>query len=196
MTHSTDIQTLARLLAADFSNQEQAFTNPPFFAHIRVCMRPLPPSFLGEVSFFLEQAYDFMLNSPYRLRVFSLHLVNDSIKLKNYKLKDEESFYGAARDRQRLQQLTPENLEEMCGCDMNVVWTGTGFQGTIEPGKNCIVVRKGKTTYLDNSFEIDEDKLISFDRGFDTETDELAWGSVAGPFHFVRWASFADEVEL
>jgi hypothetical protein len=196
MTHSTDIQTLARWMAADFSNQEQAFINPPFFAHIRVCMRPLPPSFPGEVSLFLEQAYDFMLTSPYRLRVLSLEIAGNSIKLKNFKIKDEENFYGASRDRQRLQQLTPEHLEEMCGCDMNVEWTGTGFQGTIEPGKNCLVVRKGKTTYLDNSFEIDAEKLISYDRGFDPETDELVWGSVAGPFHFVRWTNFADEVEL
>lgn len=196
MTHSTDIQTLARWMAADFSNQEQAFVNPPFFAHIRVCMRPLPSSLLGEVSLFLEQAYDFMLASPYRLRVFSLSIAGERIKLKNFKLKDEEKFYGASRDRQRLQQLTAEDLEEMGGCDMDVVWTGTGFQGTIEPGKSCIVVRKDRKTYLDNSFEIDEHKLISYDRGLDPETDELVWGSIAGPFHFVRWASFADEVEL
>ena len=195
MTHPTDIQTLARWMAADFSNQEQAFINPPFFAHIRVCMRPLPSPFLGGVSFFLEQAYDFMLNSPYRLRVVSLSIIGDRIKLKNFKLREEEQFYGASRDRQRLEQLTPDNLEEMGGCDMDVIWTGKSFQGAIEPGKNCLVVRKGRTTYLDNSFEIDEHKLISYDRGLDPETDELVWGSIAGPFEFVRWASFADEVE-
>ena len=41
MTHSPDIVTLARWMAADFSNQAQVFENPAFFAHIRVCMRPL-----------------------------------------------------------------------------------------------------------------------------------------------------------
>ncbi|HEY9859191.1 MAG TPA: chromophore lyase CpcT/CpeT, partial [Candidatus Obscuribacterales bacterium] len=72
MTHSTDIATLARWMAADFSNQQQAFENPPFFAHIRVCMRPLPQSLLDGVSLFVEQAYDYMLNDPYRLRVLKL----------------------------------------------------------------------------------------------------------------------------
>ncbi|NJO94066.1 MAG: chorismate-binding protein, partial [Hydrococcus sp. RM1_1_31] len=62
--------------------------------------------------------------------------------------------------------------------------------------KNCIVVRKDKTTYLDNSFEIDEHQLISIDRGLDPETDELVWGSIAGAFEFKRKASFADEVKL
>lgn len=55
MTSSTDIATLARLMAADFSNQEQAFENPPFYAHIRVCMRPLPLELLSGVSFLLSK---------------------------------------------------------------------------------------------------------------------------------------------
>ncbi|MGL5832117.1 MAG: CpcT/CpeT family chromophore lyase, partial [Waterburya sp.] len=69
MTHSQDITTLTRWMASDFSNQAQAYANPPFFAHIRVCMRPLPQDLLDGTSLFLEQAYDFMLNQPYRLRV-------------------------------------------------------------------------------------------------------------------------------
>jgi hypothetical protein len=180
-------------MAADFSNQEQAFENPPFFAHIRVCMRPLPDSILEGTSLFLEQAYDFMLNRPYRLRVFKLTVVEDRIELENYKVKDEEKFFGASRDRERLKNLTSDLLEKLPGCDMNVTWTGNSFQGQIKPGKACIVERQGKTTYLDNSFIIDREKLISYDRGRDPETDELVWGSVAGPFHFKPWQSFADE---
>jgi hypothetical protein len=195
MTHATDIQTLARWMAADFSNQAQAFENPPFFAHIRVCMRPLPTNFLDGTSLFLEQAYDFMLNQPYRLRVLKFAIIESRIELENYKVIDQENFYGASRDLNRLKTLTADQLEKLPGCDMFVDWTGSGFKGYIKPGKACIVERKGKKTYLDNSFEIDEEKLISYDLGRDPETDELVWGSIAGPFHFVRWANFADEVE-
>ena len=196
MTHSTDINTLVRWMAADFSNQEQAFENPPFFAHIRVCMRPLPWSLLSGTSLFLEQAYDFMLNTPYRLRVFKLSVVDNRIELENYTVKDQEKFYGASRNLERLQELKADQLEKLLGCDMIVEWTGNSFKGYIKPGEACIVVRKGKETYLDNSFEIDEKKLISYDRGLDPQTDEQVWGSVAGPFHFTRWTSFADEVDL
>jgi hypothetical protein len=196
MTHSTDITTLTRWMAADFSNHEQAYANPPFFAHIRVCMRPLPWSLLGGTSLFLEQAYDFMLNQPYRLRLFRIHLVENQIELEHYKLKDEQEFYGAARKPEKLGQLTPDRLEKMSGCDMIVEWTGRSFKGSIKPGKACIVLRNGRETYLDNSFEIDGEKLISFDRGRDPETDELVWGSVAGPFYFTPTQSFADEVEI
>lgn len=194
MTHSQDIITLARWMASDFSNQEQAYANPPFFAHIRVCMRPLPKDLLNGTSLFLEQAYDFMLNKPYRLRVIKLSIVDDRIELENYKVKEQEKFYGASRARDLLKNLTPDLIEKMSGCDMDVEWTGTCFKGQIKPGKACIVERQGKITYLDNSFEIDANKLISYDRGRDPETDELVWGSVAGPFHFEPTQSFADEV--
>lgn len=194
MTHSTDITTLARWMAADFSNQAQAWENPPFFAHIRVCIRPLPLSLLGKTSLFLEQAYDYMLNDPYRLRVFQLDVVDDRIELEHYKVTQEEEFYGASRDLKRLGELKLDRLEKMPGCDMFVDWTGNSFKGYVKPGKGCVVERKGQKTYLDNSFEINEDKLISFDIGRDFETDEQVWGSIAGPFEFARWASFADEV--
>ena len=195
MTSPTDVITLARWMAADFSNQAQAFENPPFFAHIRVCMRPLPNSLLSGVSLFLEQAYDFMLNQPYRLRVLKFLVVDESIEIENYKVKDEARFYGASRNREILQTLTLDDLDKMSGCDMSVEWTGTSYKGVIKPGKNCIVVRKDRVTYLDNSFEIDPEHLLSLDRGRDPETDELVWGSVAGPFLFSRRTSYAAEVE-
>jgi hypothetical protein len=196
MTHSTDLTTLARWMAADFSNQQQAFDNPPMFAHIRVCMRPLPTSLLDGVSFLVEQAYDYMVNSPYRLRVLKLVQVGDHIEIENYTVKNEKPFYGASRDLGRLQNLKIEDLDKMPGCNMVVEWTGHSFKGYVEPGKACMVFRKGKNTYLSSSFEIDQDKFISLDQGRDPETDEQVWGSVAGPFNFVRWTSFADEIKV
>ncbi|WP_448602486.1 CpcT/CpeT family chromophore lyase [Thermoleptolyngbya sp.] len=194
MTHSTDLTALARWMAADFSNQEQAFENPPFFAHIRVCMRPLPVELLSGISLFVEQAYDYALNDPYRLRVLKLVDAGDHIEIENYTVKDETEFYGASRDLALLSKLTSDRLEKLPGCNMIVEWTGHSFRGKVEPGKACMVTRRGKETYLDSEFEIDDQLFISLDRGRDPETDEHIWGSVAGPFHFVRWASFADEI--
>ncbi|MDB9375822.1 chromophore lyase CpcT/CpeT [Nodularia sphaerocarpa] len=194
MTNSMDITTLARWMAADFSNQAQAYENPPFFAHIRVCMRPLPVEVLSGVSLFVEQAYDYMLNDPYRVRVLKLVNAGDRIQIVNYTVKQEESFYGASRDLERLKTLTSDRLEELPGCNMTVEWVGNSFKGKVEPGKGCIVFRKGQKTYLDSEFEISEERFISLDRGRDLETNEHIWGSVAGPFHFLRRNSFADEV--
>ena len=120
MTHSTDIATLARWMASDFSNQQQAFDNPPLYAHIRVCMRPLPYSVLDGVSLYLEQAYDFMLTQPYRARVLRLINAGDRIEIENYIIKDVESLYGAARDRSMLENLTRDRVDFMPCCNMHV----------------------------------------------------------------------------
>lgn len=191
-----DMMRLARLMAADFSNQEQAFENPPFFAHIRVCMRPLPKAFLPGISLYVEQAYDYMLNRPYRSRVLNLIERNGQIEIENYIIKDEDRFYGASRDLALLNQMQAEHLDKLPGCNMIVEPTEQGFHGYVEPGKQCTVIRKGQKTYLDSTFEIDADKFISHDRGRDPETDEHIWGSVAGPFYFVRWGDYSHEVPV
>ncbi len=194
MTHSTDITTLARWFAADFSNQQQAFDNPPLFAHIRVCMRPLPYQLLDGLSLYLEQAYDITLNQPYRVRILKLVPSEDHIDIENYAIDQEAEFYGGSRDPQRLENLKTEQIKKLPGCTFITKWTGKSFRGEVEPGKACTVVRKGKTTYLNSHFEINEDKFISHDTGCDPETDKQVWGAIAGPFEFVRWASFADEL--
>lgn len=196
MTHATDVTTLARWMASDFSNQAQAWENPPLFAHIRVCMRPLPLELLDGISLYLEQAYDYMLGEPYRVRVLKLVAALDHIEIENLKIADEEKFYGAARSPERLEALTKDQLEKMPGCSYITEWTGDSFHGWVEPGKGCIVVRKGKSTYFDGEFEINADKFISHDRGRDLETDEHIWGAIAGPFEFSRTASFASEVPI
>lgn len=196
MTHSTDIATLARWMAADFSNQTQAFDNPPLFAHIRVCMRPLPVDLFSDISFYVEQAYDFMLSQPYRSRVLKLSVVEDHIEIENFAVKDEADFYGASRNLDRLKQLATDRLEKLPGCTFLVDWTGHSFKGRVEPGKGCKVVRKGQETYLDSEFEIDDQQMLSLDRGRNPETDEHIWGSLAGPFQFVRKESFAHEIAV
>ncbi|MEL6354086.1 MAG: chromophore lyase CpcT/CpeT [Cyanobacteria bacterium J06627_28] len=195
MTHSTDVVKLTQWMAADFSNQEQAFENPPFFAHIKVCMRPLPKGFQSGISLYLEQAYFFQLDQPYRVRVLHFIQRESDVLLENYRVKDQEKFYGAARDRNKLATLTPDDLEPMGGCDIFVEWTGNSFRGKVEPGKKCMVERNGKTTYLDNEFIVTESHMTSYDRGRDPETDDLVWGSVAGPFEFDKVERFGNEVQ-
>ncbi len=194
MTHATDGLTLAYWLAGDFSNQAQAFENPPFFSHIRVCMRPLPWSLLDGISLFVEQAYDYLLNDPYRVAVLKIVILNGRIEFENFSLKDAQPYYGASRDPVRLRQLSAAECEKRPGCNMRVAWTGNSFKGEVEPGKACLVVRQGQSTYLDSRFEVRENQFISWDRGMDPETDQQVWGALAGPFEFSKRASFAHEV--
>ncbi len=197
MTHATDLKTFAAWMASEFSNKAQHDLNPPFFAYIRVCMRPLPqPPFETGVGLLIEQAYDYMLSQPYRIRVLRLYVRGDRLGIENYTIKDPERFFGASREpgRDRLQTLTAADIELMNGCNMGVDWSGSSFKGSVDPGKACMVFRKDRQTYLDSTFEVTDGNLQSWERGRDPQTDEHVWGSVAGPFQFSRLQSFAPEV--
>jgi hypothetical protein len=197
-TNPNDVYTLAQWLAGDHSNWEQAIDNPPFFAHIRVGIRALPNPITDDgVWLFLEQAYDYELNHPYRTAVLHLIFQNDRIEMINYRLKNAETFFGASRDRDRLKILDIVAIEQLQGCTQ---WVDRAdhqtFKGAVEPGKKCCINRKGVDTYLSIEFEVTENTYSSLDRGYDLVTDERVWGSIAGAFQFVKKTSFSNEITI
>ncbi|OKH18769.1 chromophore lyase CpcT/CpeT [[Limnothrix rosea] IAM M-220] len=196
MTHSTDAKTLTSWMAGEFSNFDQALANSALFAHIKVCMRPMPQDFFGGYGLFLEQAYSSDLGNPYRLRAFQVKPVDDHLELVHYKPKEEikEKFFGASRDLSILKSVTMADLEPMPGCDMIVTFENGAFKGVVQEGRGCKVFRNNRESYLDNRFEITEKNLISIDRGRDPETDEIVWGSLAGAFEFKKIKDFSSEV--
>lgn len=197
-TNPSDVYTLAQWLAGDHSNWEQAIDNPPFFAHIRVGIRALPNPITDDgVWLFLEQAYDYEINHPYRTAVLHLVFQNDRIEMINYRLKNAETFFGASRDLDRLKVLDINAIEQLQGCTQWVDRTDQQtFKGAVEPGKKCCINRKGVDTYLAIEFEVTENTYSSLDRGYDIVTDERVWGSIAGAFQFVKKTSFSNEITI
>lgn len=197
-TNPSDVYTLAQWLAGDHSNWKQAIDNPPFFAHIRVGIRALPNPITDDgVWLFLEQAYDYELNHPYRTAVLHLVFQNDRIEMINYRLKNAETFFGASRDLDRLKVLDINAIEQLQGCTQWVDRTDQQtFKGAVEPGKKCCINRKGVDTYLAIEFEVTENTYSSLDRGYDIVTDERVWGSIAGAFQFVKKTSFSNEITI
>jgi len=197
-TNPSDVYTLAQWLAGDHSNWEQAIDNPPFFAHIRVGIRALPNPITDDgVWLFLEQAYDYEINHPYRTADLHLVFQNDRIEMINYRLKNAETFFGASRDLDRLKVLDIDAIEQLQGCTQWVDRTDQQtFKGAVEPGKKCCINRKGVDTYLAIEFEVTENTYSSLDRGYDIVTDERVWGSIAGAFQFVKKTSFSNEITI
>ena len=180
-------------MAGDFSNWEQAIANPPFFAHIRVCIRPLLLTPEG-IWLYSEQAYDYELNRPYRtaiLQILSTNQPEFTIAIENYKIKDAAAYYGASRSPERLRSLTLDAIDKLPGCKMQVQLTPhNSFKGTVESGNGCLVTRNGRETYLASEFEISEHHFSSLDRGYDPITHERVWGSIAGAFEFQKKTHF------
>ena len=183
---------LVRMLSAGFSNQEQAFENPPLYAHILVKFRPLPQ--LAPGSLLLEQSYAINPAAPYRIRVLRAERQNTQIIIHNQALTDDQRFWGAVDDAERRAQIQETDLVPLDGCAYVVREEGEGFVGEVEPGCRCLVERKGTTTYLVSRLELDPRGMRTIDTGHDPSTHEQVWGSLAGPFEFERTHDYSDEI--
>ncbi len=189
---SSPLARLLRQLSAGFSNQQQAFDNPPLYAHILVKFRPLPQ--LEPGSLLLDQSYAINPAAPYRLRVLRAEQRGPELIITNQAIADEQRFWGAVDDAAKRAQITAADLKPLEGCAYVVRETADGFIGEVEPGCRCMVERKGSTTYLVSRLELDAEGMRTIDTGHDPRTHEQVWGSLAGPFEFERTDDYSHEL--
>jgi hypothetical protein len=188
----SSLSRLVRLLSGGFSNQTQAFDNPPLFAHILVKFRPLPQ--LEPGSLLLEQTYAITPSVPYRIRVLRPERREGGLIIHNQALHEEQRFWGAVDDGERRSLIQSSDLRPLEGCTYVVQELGDGFVGEVEPGCRCLVERKGATAYLVSSFELDQAGMRTVDRGHDPTTHEQLWGAQAGAFAFERTHDYSHEI--
>ncbi len=189
---STSLTRLVRMLSAGFSNQQQAFENPPLFAHILVKFRPLPQ--LAPGSLLLEQSYAINPVAPYRIRVLRAERREGGLVILNQSLHDDQRFWGAVEDADKRAAITADDLHTLEGCTYVVREQGEGFVGEVEPGCRCLVERKGSTAYLVSSFSLSPGRMETIDRGHDPVTHEQLWGALAGSFEFSQTHDYSDEI--
>ncbi|MEO0771408.1 MAG: chromophore lyase CpcT/CpeT [Cyanobacteria bacterium J06649_4] len=203
---SNDFVTLVRWMAGDFSNFKQAEASPTDFAHIRIFFRPLPYEFFealgfpGGIVFYSEQVYDYDLWSPYRQGLHRVIDRGDHIYIENYGFQDGVPYAGSGHNLDMLKTIPADCAIRREGCSMVFcrqpdAEVGT-FIGSVEPGNNCRIPRKGKWTYLVSHVELTEKTWVSLDQGMDLETHEHVWGSTEGALKFEKRESFADELPL
>lgn len=182
------------LLTGRHSNQHQAFENPPFFAHIILEYRALPQ--FSKPTLLLEQGYAVNPDSPYRVRVLQAGTNgSDAIRVTNHKLIEPQRFKGASQCRSTRAMITETDLQTLEGCAYDVKRIGPqSFVGTTEPGCSCIIHRNGVDTYLDSSFKIQAETMYTLDRGYDLQTKERVWGSIAGAFSFQKETDWSHEI--
>ncbi len=188
----SSLERLVRMLSGGFSNQEQAFENPPLYAHILVKFRPLPQ--LAPGSLLLEQSYAINPAAPYRIRVLRAETKGDQLIIHNQALIDDQRFWGAVDNIELRNRIQASDLRPLEGCAYMVREEGEGFVGEVEPGCRCLVERKGATSYLVSRLELGPEGMRTIDRGHDPVTHEHLWGSLPGPFEFARTHDYSDDI--
>ena len=165
------------LFEGDFSNKRQAQSHPTRYAHIWVKHRKI-----SDYRFYGEQAYNYLLNRPYRQFVIEVVAEKGHFRLKNYEIRTPALFVGC----NNLDQLTDDLLTYREGCDNIIRQTGPlTFEGQNDTCE-CWVMRNNVKTYVANQVKLTKDSYTVLDRGLHAETNQKVWGSDWGAFKFKR----------
>jgi CpeT protein len=191
---NSDLITLARWMAGDFSNQKQSFADPKLFAHIHIFFRPLPFNFFNAIGFYSEQVYNYDLWTPYRQGVHRLIDEGNRVYIENYSLQDSIRFAGAARELSILKTINHDSIDRRFNCSMVFTRQDDTFYGAVE-GTQCLIPKNGQSTYLVSDVEITETTWQSLDKGLDPNSHEQVWGSEHGPLKFEKVQDFSAEIE-
>jgi CpeT protein len=164
-------------LEGTFHNKVQAQSHPTRYAHIRVQHRKL-----SDYRFYGEQAYNYMLERPYRQFVIDVKIVDDEYYLRNFEIENPSRFVGC----QNLELITDDILTYRDGCDIIMRKTGPEmFEGGTSTCE-CWVMWNGVKTYVQNEVILTRTEYHVTDKGLHAETHEKIWGSDYGSFKFVR----------
>ena len=171
------------LLLGTFANKRQAQSHPTRYAHIRVSHR-----LIGGNRVYGEQAYNYLLNRPYRQFVIDvvqqvgLAPQSEEYHLKNYEIINPLQF----AECKNLDKISDDILKYREGCDVIMRKTGpkTFFGGTSTC--ECWVTWNGTKTYVQNEVKLTDSEYQVTDKGLHAESHTKVWGSDYGAFKFVR----------
>jgi hypothetical protein len=179
-----DLDELTTLMSGSFSSQEQAENDSNFY-DIRLEMVPIWEDRTDGKWLYVEQAAAWSLDKPYRQRVYNLIAGSDGIiHSVVYSIPNPLRFAGAWQNENPLSQLSPDSLQIREGCVVILKKTALHEYTGSTRNDDCQSTLRG-ASYATTAVSIYKDKIISWDRGF-AKNGEQVWGSTQGGYIFKR----------
>ncbi len=182
----TDLAQLTDWMTGTFSSAGQAQADPNNYRDIRLRMVRIWPDRAGGPWLYVEQAAAAAPDRPYRQRVYRLALRDDgALESQVYELPgDPLRFAGWHVAPTLFDALSPTDLAKKEGCTVVLRRRGDGvFVGGTQ-GRACPSSLHG-AAYTTSEVTISPDRIVSWDRGFDTDGRQV-WGATAGGYVFVK----------
>lgn len=185
---SDDLTRLADWMTGSFGSQAQSATDETYF-DIRLHMCRIWPQREDGYWIYVEQAVASTPDAPYRQRIYHVYRGEDgdflSVVLSP---PDPAACIGAWKQEHPLANLSPDDLEPLQGCTVILKATGPDrFEGSTRD-KECLNQFRG-AAYATSIITITQDRLISWDRGFDAD-DQHIWGAEAGGYRFDKLENY------
>jgi hypothetical protein len=192
-TFPSELLALAHHLAGEFDNREQALADPTWYVHLRLWQRPVPLFREDSLTIFAEQANMLYLDRPYRQRIMRLQgrSSDASLKVQYYMPSNPSTLIGAGHNPDLLNTLTPDQLELLPGCVLNVTQESLNshsykFIATPPPDTRCCFSVGENIVQVSLGFEATQDRFLSYDKGIDSTTGKATWGAILGPYCYTK----------
>ena len=132
---------------------------------------------------YVEQALNSNQDRPYRQRIYEVTRLNDSIfSSAIYTLPNDSVWVGKWRNEAAFDSISKADLSLRSGCEVLLKRVASNhFKGATNE-KSCESSLRG-ARYATSEVEILKDKIISWDRGFDSIGRQV-WGAEKGGYHF------------
>jgi acetylornithine deacetylase/succinyl-diaminopimelate desuccinylase-like protein len=179
-----EIETLASWMEGSFSSAKQAESDPESYYDIRLVMSRIWPSRTDAVWLYVEQASADSHAEPYRQRIYRLSRVDDgTLRSAVFTLPgDPLEFAGSWQNTELLESLAVEDLDLREGCSIELRRVGPEAFAGATRGKECGSALRG-ADYATSEVLITPERVLSWDRGFDAE-DQQVWGAEKAGYIF------------
>jgi hypothetical protein len=179
----SDLELLKSYMSGSFSSEVQSQNDSDFY-NIHLHMQPIWEQSKDGFWLYVEQAIISSLDKPYRQRIYHVSIVSDSlIRSEVFEMKSPLRFAGAYKDVSKLKNVTIDSLEARTGCAILLRKKDNYFVGSTHK-QDCMSTLRG-ASYASSEVSIFRDKLVSWDRGWDTSGKQM-WGAVKSGYEFVK----------
>jgi len=175
---------LVNYMTGSFSNEEQAEKDTNYF-NVELDMVQIWKDRQDRQWIYVEQALADNKENPFVQDVYQLQNRNDGkIESVVYSIPNPLRFAGDYKKEFPLLRMTPDSLALKKGCEVLLYLDDDGFFKGRTVDRNCSNNQHG-ASYIISQVSIGKDKLVSWDRGFDSNGKQV-WGSNEGGYIFKK----------
>lgn len=179
-TNANHLKDLFGMMQGSFNSEIQAEVDSTYF-NISLHMYPIWEEKGNYL--YVEQALNARQNKPYRQRIYEVTQVNDSVfSSAIYTIENDSLWIGKWKTPEAFDTLTIAQVSKKEGCEVLLKRIDSDyFKG--ETGKTTCESNLNGASYATSEVEIFSDKIISWDRGFDSQGEHV-WGAEKGGYIF------------
>lgn len=176
----TELSELFALMQGSFNSEAQATLDSTYY-NISLHMYPIWKD--KGYYLYVEQALNRAQNRPYRQRVYQVKRLTDSTFTSEvYTLNTDSLWIGKWKTPKAFDSISTQDITLKKGCDVILKRLSKNHFMGKTGNSSCISTLRG-ASFARSEVEILEDKIISWDRGFDAN-DNHVWGAEKGGYVF------------